>query len=160
MSRKVYLKHKAPNTNNLLMQRWHFCITFDVMTMMAGKNQAALAVCAQTKVIFPFNSWKCMFWDSLFYRKIYFIFKCHSLDQANINALIQTIWSLSLYANQGGKTGKSPIKTPWPSISKVEQIRWVFDDNWRIIFVSSPQKHVVGTHWVLMSTHNFVFMEK
>ena len=23
--------------------------------MMAGKNQAALAVCAQTKVIFPFN---------------------------------------------------------------------------------------------------------
>ena len=24
--------------------------------MMAGKNQAALAVCAQTKVIFPFNS--------------------------------------------------------------------------------------------------------
>ena len=25
------------------------------MMMMAGKNQAALAVCAQTKVIFPFN---------------------------------------------------------------------------------------------------------
>ena len=25
--------------------------------MMAGKNQAALAVCAQTKVIFPFKGW-------------------------------------------------------------------------------------------------------
>ena len=25
------------------------------MTMMAGKNQAVLAVCAQTKVIFPFK---------------------------------------------------------------------------------------------------------
>ena len=28
--------------------------------MMAGKNQAALAVCAQTKVIFPFNSRKML----------------------------------------------------------------------------------------------------
>ena len=37
------------------MRRWHFCVTFDVTTMMAGKNQAALAVCAQTKVIFPFK---------------------------------------------------------------------------------------------------------
>ena len=26
--------------------------------MMAGKNQVALAVCAQTKVIFPFNKLK------------------------------------------------------------------------------------------------------
>ena len=32
-------------------------MTFDVTTMMAGKNQVALhvAACAQTKVIFPFN---------------------------------------------------------------------------------------------------------
>ena len=34
---------------------WHFCVTFDVTMMMAGKNQAALAVCAQTKVIFAFK---------------------------------------------------------------------------------------------------------
>ena len=52
---KAYLKHKTPDTNNLLMRRWHFCVTFDVTTEMAGKNQAALAVCAQTKVIFPFK---------------------------------------------------------------------------------------------------------
>ena len=55
MSRKAYLKHKTPDTNNLLMRRWHFCVTFDATTMIAGKNQAALAVCAQTKVIFPFK---------------------------------------------------------------------------------------------------------
>ena len=55
MFRKAYLKHRTPDTNNLLMRCWHFCVTFDVMTMMAGKNQAALAVCAQTKVIFPFK---------------------------------------------------------------------------------------------------------
>ena len=55
MFRKAYLKHKTPDTNNLPMRRWHFCETFDVTTMMAGKNQAALAVCAQTKVIFPFK---------------------------------------------------------------------------------------------------------
>ena len=55
MFRKVYLKHKTPDANNLLMRRWHFYVTFDVTTMMAGKNQAALAVCAQTKVIFPFK---------------------------------------------------------------------------------------------------------
>ena len=29
----------------------------------------------------------------------------------------------------------------------MEQIRWVFDDNWRIIFVSSPEKH---TLWILI----------
>ena len=52
MFRKAHLKHK---TLNLLMRRWHFCVLFDVNTMMAGKNQAALAVCAQTKVIFPFK---------------------------------------------------------------------------------------------------------
>ena len=56
MSRKAYLKHKTPDTNNLLMRR--FCVTFDVTTMMAGKNQAALEVCAQTKVIFPFKDEK------------------------------------------------------------------------------------------------------
>ena len=55
MFRKAHLKHKTPDTNNLLMRRLQFCVTFDVTTMMAGKNQAALAVCAQTKVIFPFN---------------------------------------------------------------------------------------------------------
>ena len=33
-------------------------VTFDVTTMMAGKNQAALDVCAQTKVIFPFKDEK------------------------------------------------------------------------------------------------------
>ena len=55
MFRKAYLKHRTPDTNNLLMRRWHFCVTFDVTTMMAGKNQAALAVCTQTKAIFPFN---------------------------------------------------------------------------------------------------------
>ena len=55
MFRKAYLKHKTPDTNNLLMRRWHFCVIFDVTTMMARKNQAALAVCAQTKVIFPFK---------------------------------------------------------------------------------------------------------
>ena len=48
MSRKAYLKHKTPDKNNLLMQRSHICVTFDVTTMMAGKNQAVLAVCAQT----------------------------------------------------------------------------------------------------------------
>ena len=54
MFRKAYLKHRTPYTNNLLMR--HFCVTFDVTAMMAGKNQAALAVCAQTKVIFPFKT--------------------------------------------------------------------------------------------------------
>ena len=54
MSHKAYLKHKTPDTNNLLMRRWHFCVTFDVTTIMAGKNQAALAICAQTKVIVLF----------------------------------------------------------------------------------------------------------
>ena len=58
MFRKAYLKHKTPDTNNLLMRRWYFCVTFDVTTMMAGKNQAALAVCTQTKVIFPFKERK------------------------------------------------------------------------------------------------------
>ena len=52
MSRKAYLKHKTPDT--ILMRRSHFSITLDVTTMMAGKNQAALAVCAQKKkLIFP-----------------------------------------------------------------------------------------------------------
>ena len=48
------------------MRSWHFCVTFDVTTMMAGKNQAALAVCTQTKVIFPFN------WEQL-----QFVNKCY-----------------------------------------------------------------------------------
>ena len=55
MFRKANLKHKTSDSDNLLMRGWHFCVTFDVTTMMAGKNQAALAVCAQTKVIFPFK---------------------------------------------------------------------------------------------------------
>ena len=64
MSRKAYLKHKTPDTNNLLMRHWHFCVTFDVTTMMAGKYQAALAVCAQTKVLFPFKQY-CIFGATL-----------------------------------------------------------------------------------------------
>ena len=36
------------------MRRLNFCVTFDVTTMMAGKNQAVLAVCAQTILIFPY----------------------------------------------------------------------------------------------------------
>ena len=59
MFRKAHLKHKTPDTNNLL----HFCVTFDVTTMMAGKKQAALAVCAQTKVIFPFNGLESAYID-------------------------------------------------------------------------------------------------
>ena len=58
MSRKAYLKHKTPDTNNLVMRRSRFCVAFDVTTMMAGKNQAALAVCAQTKVIFAWTAVK------------------------------------------------------------------------------------------------------
>ena len=53
-----------------------------------------------------------------------------------------------------GKAEKVYVYFPNP----VEQIRRVFDDNWRIIFVSSPLKH---TLWVLirilMSTHNVCF---
>ena len=62
MSHKAYLKHKTSDTINLLMRRWHFCVTFDITTMMAGKNQAALAVCAQTKVIFPFKLVMVLAW--------------------------------------------------------------------------------------------------
>ena len=46
---------ETPETNSLLMRCRYFCVTFDVTTMMAGKNQVALAVCAQTIVIFPFR---------------------------------------------------------------------------------------------------------
>ena len=63
MSRKAYLKIKSPDTNKLLMRRWHVYVTFYVTTMVAGKNQAALAVCAQTKVIFPFK----LIWESCVY---------------------------------------------------------------------------------------------
>ena len=44
-----------------------------------------------------------------------------------------------------------------------EQIRWLFDDNWRIIFVSSPQKICCGysleshREAILMGTHNICF---
>ena len=55
MSRKAYFKHKTPDTNNLLMRLWHFCIAFDVTTMMAGKNQAALADAHEQKLNFLFN---------------------------------------------------------------------------------------------------------
>ena len=42
--------------------------------MMAGKNQAALAVCAQTKVIFPFN----MTPNAYLYFNIAIFIKCNN----------------------------------------------------------------------------------
>ena len=51
MSRKAYLKHKTRDTNNLLTRRWHFCLIFNVTTMMAGKNQAA-----SQKLYFPLSA--------------------------------------------------------------------------------------------------------
>ena len=48
------LTHKYPVKRNLKHQEsTNATLTFNVTTMMAGKNQAALAVCAQTIVVFP-----------------------------------------------------------------------------------------------------------
>ena len=83
MSRKAYLKHKTHDTNNLLMRCWHFCVTFDVTMMIAGKNQAALAVCAQTKIVFPFKSkLQCRLylvsWHVLYFiEQVNVIYMCH-----------------------------------------------------------------------------------
>ena len=55
MSRKAYLKHKTPDTNNLLMRHCHYCVTFDVTMMMAGKNQAGFNFVADAQIFCGFK---------------------------------------------------------------------------------------------------------
>ena len=70
-------------------------LTFDVTTLMAGKNQAALAVCAQTKVIFSF---KVDSHNMIFKRRsqIYIKFKISIIRTFFSSAFMDSFHSLEL----------------------------------------------------------------
>ena len=50
----------------------------------------------------------------------------------------------------------STVPAGWKS---VKQMKWVFDDNWRIIFISSPYKHILRVYWEYPQ-HMFVWRNK